>query len=270
MLGKILALSLLLASPGLASAAPREGPFHPGEKTTFAITYFGATAGILDLEVLPLSLEKGKAKVELAARARTDSIFSFFYKFRNLYRSTLDPESGLSSRFIITHDETKLGGTVTVDFDQRGKKITYSDRREDRKSGAKIEKTFTRTVPEGTRDVVAAFFHLRTLPLEVGKSFDFPVLIGEELHHLRVSVEKEEDLPTKIGEIPSWVLRPSLLKNGIVEEIAETFVWIARDKTRAMVKIKAKVKLGSIVAYLARFEPGKPAKAHQPVSRGVD
>lgn len=270
MLGTVLALWLLMASPGPALAAPSEGPYHPGEKTTFAVTYFGATAGVLDLEVLPPSLEKGKARAELAVKARTDSIFSFFYKFQNLYRSSLDPETGLPFRFLVTHDETKLGGTVTVDFDQRRKKITYTDRREDRKSGAKFDRTFTRTVPESTRDVVAAFFHLRTLPLEVGKSFDFPVLIGEDLLRLRVHVEKEEDLPTKIGEIPSWVLRPSLLKDGKEEQIADTFVWIARDKTRAMVKIRAKVKLGSIVAYLASFEPGKAPSKPKPVSRGVD
>lgn len=251
-----LALAFLLLATVPAGAAP----WRPGEKTSYSITYFGATAGVLELEVLPPTGEKGRRRTELSARARTDAIFSLFYRFRNLYRSTVDQKTGLPVRFVSTHDESKFEGTVTQEFDQARKKVLNIDRRVNRDSGAKIEKDILRDIPPGTYDMVSLFFHLRTLALETGKVFDIPVAIGEESHRLRVEVVKEEELSTKIGDYDTWVLKPSLLKDGQVKEIPETYVWIAKDKDRAMVKIKAKVKIGSVVAYLRSYEAGPSAK----------
>lgn len=244
----------LLLSWVLAVAASASGaPYSPGEKTSYSITYFGATAGVLDLQVLSLT--------ELSAKARTDSIFSLFYRFQNLYRSTVDEKTGLPRRFEITHDESKHGGVVTLEFDRAKRKVTYRDRREDRKTGAKLEKDSVHSVPDGIHDVVSVFFHARALPLAVGKKFEVPVFIGEESHLLQLEVDREEELPTKLGDFDTWVVRPALLKDGQVREVPETFLWIAKDRHRALVKIKAKVKIGSVVAYLRSYEEGKaPAR----------
>ncbi len=244
----------------LSSSAAQADPWLPGEKTSYSITYFGATAGILDLEVLPRTVEAGVKVSELSAKARTDSIFSLFYRFQNLYRSSVNSVTGLPLRFVTTHDETKLGGTVTQEFEHKKKKVTHLDRRIDRHSGQKIEKTLFKDIPSETQDVLSVFFHLRSLPLAVGKGFEVPMFIGEEIHRLRVEVIEEDTISTKIGEIPSFVLKPFLLKEGQVKEVPETFVWIARDKNRAMVKLKAKVKIGSVVGYLRSYEPGQATK----------
>lgn len=232
-------------------------PYLPGEKTSFSITYFGATAGILDLEVAPGPKEGGKALTDLVAKARTDSIFAIFYRLQNLYRSTTDL-NGVPLRFVITHDETKYGGTVTQEFDQAKKKVKHADRRIDRKKDdARIERDVTKEILAGTHDVVSMFFHVRALPLAKGKSYDVPVFIGEDSHVLRLDVVGEEDLSTKIGEMPSFVVKPSVLKDGQAKEVPETFLWIAKDKNRALLKIKAKVKIGSVVAYLRSYTPGR-------------
>jgi hypothetical protein len=247
---------------GWLFCGPASGvPYQPGEKASYSITYYGATAGVLDLEVLPPTFEGKKKRTELAVKARTDSIFSLFYRFQNLYRSTLDAESGVPVRFSTTHDETKFSGTVTQEFDHRKNQVRHSDRRLDRSSGQKIEKDLSRSIPSGTQDVVSTFYHLRTLPLEKGGTFDIPVFIGEEESLLRVEVVREEILPTKIGDVPSYVLKPSVVKQGQLKEVPETFVWIAKDKNRAMVKLKAKVKIGSVVGYLRSYEPGKALAA---------
>jgi len=244
----------------LFSVSALAEPWQPGEKTSYSITYFGATAGILDLEVLPPSLHASKKVSELSAKVRTDSIFSLFYRFQNLYRSSVSPVTGLPLRFVTTHDETKFGGTVVQEFDHKKKKVTHLDRRLDRNSGQKLEKTLEREIPPDVHDVLSVFFHLRSLPLAVGKSFEVPVFIGEENHRLKVAVVEETTISTKIGDVPSYVLKPFILKDGQEKEVPETFVWIAKDKHRAMVKLKAKVKIGSVVGYLRSYEPGRVAK----------
>ncbi len=231
-------------------------PFAPGEKTSFAITYFGATAGILDVEILPPTWEKGKERSEYAGRARTDSIFSLFYYLKNVYRSTVDKASGLPLRWSATLNETRQEGSTSQDFDQVKHQVRFLDNRIEKKKG-KIVKNFIRDIPADSQDVISAVFHLRALPLALGKSFEVPVFIGEESCRLRVEVVREEELSTKIGTVPAYVLRPSLFKDGQWKEISETLMWIAKEHDRALVKVKAKVKVGSIIAYLRSFEPGK-------------
>lgn len=253
---RALALVFLLALPRVAPGAPARAPYSSGEKAAYAITWFGATAGTLELEVLPPGTENGKPTTELQVKARTDFFFSLFYSLKNTYRSTADSATGLPIRFVISFDETKLGGTVTQEFDHANKKLLHKDRRVDRKEGSNLVKDLTQAIRPGTQDVVSVFFHIRTLPLAKGATFDLPVYIGEEALQLRVEVTGEEDLPTKIGDVPSWKLKPSLLKDGKPKEIPETLVWIAKAPPFAMVKLKAKVKIGSVVAYLKSFEPG--------------
>jgi len=157
---------------------------------------------------------------------------------------------------VATLDESRQEGTTSQDFDQSNKLVHFLDKRMDKKHG-KIEKEFTKKISLETQDVVSAMFHLRGLPLERGKTFELPVFIGEEACQLRVEVVDKENLPTKIGDIPSFVIKPSLVKEGKVIDIPETSVWIAEEHDRALLKVKAKVKIGSIIAYLRSFEPGK-------------
>jgi len=240
----------------LSANSTKVVPYKSGEKVSYAITYYGATAGILDLEVLPPITIGEKKYNELLAKARTDAVFALFYRFQNKYRSTVEVSTGLPMRFLISHDEAKFGGTVTQEFDQKKHEVRHLDRREDRNTGKKIEKEFLKEILPATQDVVSVFYHLRSLPLEKGKFFDVPVFVGEESLLIRVEVTEEETLPTKLGDMPTYVLKPSLLKEGKPTEIPDTFIWIAKDKNRAMVKFKAKVKIGSVVGYLLSYSPG--------------
>jgi hypothetical protein len=112
--------------------------------------------------------------------------------------------------------------------------------------------------------VVSTLFFVRSLPLEVGKSFDIPIFVGEESFKARVRVESEEELPTKIGRIPSYVLKPSIVSaDGKLKEIPETLIWVGKTDDRPLLKVKAKVKVGSIIAYLMRYQSGRPGGAPQ-------
>jgi hypothetical protein len=253
-------ISALLFAVFSHASVPPSLPFSTGEKATYAITYFGATAGILDVEILAPSVENGKTWAEYSAKARTDSIFSLFYSLKNVYRSTVDSSTGLPIRWVATLDETRQQGTTSQEFDQTKRRVHFRDQRVDKKKG-KIDKDFTKTIPTQSQDVVSAMFHLRSLPLAVGKSFEVPVFIGEEPCLLRVEVVNLEDINTKIGTVSAYVLKPSLLKDGQVKEIPDTLVWIAKDHDRALLKVKAKVKIGSIIAYLRSYEPGKKVQA---------
>jgi hypothetical protein len=244
------AITAYLAFAALpASAIPAKPSSFNGEKSSYSITYFGVTAG--SLELTADSIEDHASYV---AKARTDSIFSLFYRLRNRYETSVDLQSGLPTKFVATLDESRQKGTQTQEFDQTKRIVRLTDQR-DLALKTDIERDFIKKLPTSTQDVLSALFHLRRLPLATGKTFEFPILIGEKPSLLSAHVIEIEELPTELGRISAFVIQPSIKVNGELKEIPETFLWIANDETRALLKVKAKVKIGSVVAYLQKFSP---------------
>jgi Protein of unknown function (DUF3108) len=242
-----------------ASAAVKHPfSFPPGEKAVYQVTYFGATAGILEVETLPSSASSGREHSSFEALVRSDSIFSLFYRLKNVYQTSVDSETGAPLRFEAKLDESRQNGVTLQEFDQANHKVHFLDEREHSRKG-KIHKEFVKEIAPDTQDVVSTLFYVRALPLEKGKSFDIPIFVGEESYRARVEVTGEEELPTKIGNIPSYVIKPSLVSaDGKVKEIPETQIWIGKENDHPLLKVKAKVKVGSIIAYLMNYQSGRP------------
>lgn len=72
---------------------------------------------------------------------------------------------------------------------------------------------------------------------------------------LQMNVVGEEILPTKIGDTPSWIVSPSLLKNRRQENVPESYIWIDKNGPKPILKISVKVKIGKIIAYLKSYQP---------------
>lgn len=236
--------------------ADTSAPFFGGEKTSFAITYLGATAGTVDLSIESLHAGEKKDQHIYSALARTDFVFSLFYSLKNTYTSEVEGATGIPLRFTARLDESRQSGETLQIFNEQKGKVRFKDNRQHKKKGL-IQKEVVKDIPAGTYDVVSALFSLRRLPLSLGKKVQIPVFIGEELSYLGAEVVGEEKLPTKIGEIPSWILKPTLMKDGKEKEIPDSQLWIGKEGTHPILKIKAKVKIGSVIAYLRSYESGQ-------------
>lgn len=234
------------ASPGF-----RCEPFNPGEKTVFALTYFGATAGTAEI-----SAEYTAKQWKLGVLAKTDPVFSLFYRVENKYESLVPAPDFSPSSMRATINESRQSGTTTQEFDRKKKSARFLDHRQDKKRG-EILRDETFIVPEGTVDVISALFSLRRSALAMGQEVKIPVLIGREVSELVLKVEDQENLPTKIGSIDSWILKASVFKDGAAKAVPETQMWIAKSGPRQILKIKAKIKIGSVIAYLRSYSPAE-------------
>lgn len=233
--------------------------FEAGEKTLLDITYFGATAGQLELQVLPNKIVADRLSYHFRAIATSTSVFSLFYRVNDVAESFIDAEGLFSHKYSLKLDESKQQRDVLELYDYRKKKAYYWSKLEHSDKGVSQEQSEIDLVPF-TQDGLSAFFFVRTLPLAVGKVFEFPVVNNGKLRTVRVTVLRQERLQTKIGEFPTFVVKPEVVLDGILQSHGDSFMWISDDSQRRILKMDAKIKVGSVIAYLRDHSYGEKPK----------
>jgi hypothetical protein len=233
-------------------------PFlFPGERYRFDITYFGATAGELILEMLQPKVVANRTVYHIRGTARTTSVFSLFYSMNDVAESFMDAESLFSHKFTLKLDESLQQRDLLELYDQTEHKVHYWSKLDHKKKGKKLDQFEFDSGPF-TQDGLSAFFYLRTLPLEIGKKYEFPVSNNGKMRTVRVVAVRRESIKTKIGEIPAIVVKPDVVLDGVLKSYGDSFVWLSDDPRRIILKIDAKIKVGSVIAYLREYSSGSP------------
>jgi hypothetical protein len=229
--------------------------FQIGERYTFDITYFGATAGELAMELLPIKKVAERNSYHIRATARTASVFSLFYRMNDVGESFMDTESLVSHKFTLKLDESMQQRDVLELYDQRNNTVHYWSKLDHKKKGKKQDQAEIAVQPFA-QDGISAFFYLRTLPLRTGDVHEFPVVTNGKLRNVRIQVVRRETIKTKLGEFPAIVVKPDVVLDGVLKSYGESFVWISDDDRRIILKIDAKIKVGSVIAYLKEHAYG--------------
>ncbi len=230
--------------------------FVTGERYQFDITYFGATAGELVLELLPPKTVVERPVYHIRAIARTASVFSLFYRMNDVAESFMDATGLFSHKFSLKLDESLQQRDVLELYDQKKNVAHYWSKLDHKKKGKHQEQKEIAVKPF-TQDGISAFYFIRTLPLEVGNKYEFPVLTNGKVRDVHVEVIRREEIVTKIGKIPAVVLKPEVMLDGVLKTYGDSYVWISDDAQRRILKVDAKIKVGSIVAYLKDYQSGQ-------------
>jgi len=114
-------------------------PFHPGEKIKMDITYFGVTAGTLELKVLPkFKYVGGRKTYHIQGRGVTSSIFALFYKLDDVAETFLDYLGLFSHKFVFRADESKQQRHILELYDYEQMKVHYWQKLDHKKKGYKL------------------------------------------------------------------------------------------------------------------------------------
>jgi len=239
-----------------ASRWSMEPFFRAGEKYVFDITYFGATAGELVLEMQPSKIVSDRPVYHLRAEARSTSVFSLFYRMNDVGESFMDSIALFAHKFTLKLDESLQQREVLELYDQRKKNVFYWSKMDHKKKGKKNEQLEIPVKPFA-QDGLSAFYYVRTLPLELGKEYEFPVVNNGKMRDVRLSVIRKENLKTKLGVIPAIVIKPEVSLDGVLKSYGDSFLWISDDEHRRILKVDAKIKIGSVIAYLREYSHGQ-------------
>jgi len=239
------------------SRRPAKDPIWVGEKHIFDITYFGVQGGEFTLEVLPFKVIDGRKVYHIRGTAVSSQLFSVFYRLNDTVETFLDHDSLFSHRFHIVLDESKQTRDSLELYDQVKKQTFYWNRWNHYKNGFAEIKEFAPIAPL-SHDTLSALFFLRSRPLDEGAVFTIPIVSEGKSWEAVVTVVRREMLDTPIGKVPTVVVKPEMKFQGILKKQGDSFIWLTDDDRRLVVRLEAKVKIGTVIGVLKKVEAGTP------------
>jgi hypothetical protein len=121
--------------------------------------------------------------------------------------------------------------------------------------------TFTESGKPGEQRSVADplddgsfLYFLRTIPLEVGETYEFNRYFRPDRNPVRVTVLRRERVRVPAGTFEAVVVRPTIKTTGIFSEGGQAEVWFADDSTRRMVQMRSRLSFGSLSLQLRRVQ----------------
>ena len=120
--------------------------------------------------------------------------------------------------------------------------------------------TETKTTPQLPLDDVAFFYWVRTIPLEVGKTYRSENYFRDEHNPVIIRVEKREVREMFDGtKVPMLLLRPIVNEDGgMFHEKSKAKLWITDDARRLPVEIQSDIKFaGNLTLELRAYTPGR-------------
>ncbi len=102
-------------------------------------------------------------------------------------------------------------------------------------------------------DDASFLYFVRTIPLEVGKTYEVPRYFNPKSNPVRIRVLRKEKIRVPAGEFETVVVQPTFQSRGIFAEDGRAEVWITDDPWRMMVQMKTRLSFGSLNLFLRTY-----------------
>ena len=241
---------LISATTGFAQSQPASNesggrarvPFAVGEKMEYDVKFGFVRVGNAHMEVVGLENLRGRPAWHTAFYVRGGN---FMYRVNDVYESWMDAETLSSLRFV---QELEEGGKET----ERRFEI-YPERAifvQTSKKPNKEEPSVSQPLDDGS-----FLYFLRTIPLEVGKTYDFNRYFRPDRNPVRIRVLRKERVKVPAGTFNAIVVQPVIKTKGIFSENGHAEVWLSDDDRHIMLQLKSALSFGSLNLYLKSYTP---------------
>jgi hypothetical protein len=235
-------------SPAPAPAAvlaPRPAvPFPVGERMVYSAKYGPFSVGEATMEVVGLDTVRGEETVRFRFHIKGGALW---YRLDQMLESWVGRADFRSRRYINSSEE-------------RGRKRInryeiFPDSGFYREEGIDTAKA---TVPDPLDD--AAFLYwVRTVPLEVGKRYEYHRYFRPDRNPVIIVVEKKERVNVAGRKFNAIVVRPIIPKGrGIFAEQAEAHIWLSDDDRRLVLALQSTFSFGTVTLKLKEFSAPEP------------
>ncbi|MDH5235200.1 MAG: DUF3108 domain-containing protein [Gemmatimonadota bacterium] len=248
------ALAIAVAAPlgaqGLVAAARLAGapvPFNEGEQLVYDVKFGVLKVGTGHMRVLGIDTVRSRLAwhVQFTLRGGT-----FFYKVNDVYDSWMDVRTLNSLRYI---QDTDQGSR------ERERRYEIFPERSNYNEVAKNNRVMP-SVPDPLDDGSFLFF-IRTVPLEVGKTYEFNRYFKPDRNPVTIRVLRKERVKVPAGTFNAIVLQPIIKTSGIFSEGGQAEIWLSDDDKRMMLQMKSRLSFGSLNLYLRSYRLEAPADA---------
>ena len=237
------------------SRRPDIDPFHPGEKVDLSLSYLGMDAGILTFETLSYVEVNGEKAYKFRVTIKSSDLFSMFYSLDNSAETYLSFDKLIPFSHEVHINESKQVKEARSYFDWKTNKAHYWEKKITDDEGEKKRKLEWDLAPF-SQNVISTLFYMRALDLKVGSVHSFNVADDGKIIDLTARVVKQETIKTKKGKFDTVIIEPTMKVDGAFQQTGKIQLWLTNDNRKLLVKLKSKIKIGSINGELVEIVKG--------------
>ena len=222
------------------TTTPGSRPFVLGERLSYDV-YFGAIkVGTGSMEVRGIDTVRGRAAYHTA--------FSLnggipFYKVDDIFESWFATDDLASLRF--NQDQNEGTKERQHRYEIYPERRTYDDL-----SDQEPEQP---SVADPLDDGSFVYF-VRTVPLEVGRTYEFQRYFKPDRNPVTIRVERRERVKVPAGTFDAIVIQPVIKTKGVFSESGHAELWISDDERRVILQMKSQLSFGSLDLYLTGIQ----------------
>ena len=224
-------------------------PFPVGERAEYDVTFGPVRVGRASLAVERAELVRGEAAYRLAFELEGGPVF---YKIDDRTVSWLAPDPYRALRFEQVLREGGYRRHRRYELHQDRGTFDRQDWDEDAGDYRTHDEERDVEMPALALDEISFLYLVRTLPLEIGRTYRFENYFEEEGNPVIVEV-----LRRPLGDRRQREVRPIIKAGGMFGEDGQAEVYVADDETRAIVQLKVRMGVGAVNMYLREYEPGR-------------
>lgn len=217
-------------------------PFGIGEKSTFEVRFGGVKVGSGSLEVVGVESVRGRNAWHTAFNVQGGT---FFYRVNDVYESWIDTRTLNSLLFNRQIEEGTRERAQS--FEIIPEDGTYIERTRQKTT---LKKTVDAPLDEG-----AFLYFVRTIPLNVGQSYEYNRYFIPDRNPVRLRVLRKERVTVPAGTFNAIVVQPIIKTKGIFSEKGQAEVWLSDDPARMLLQVKSKLSFGSLNLFLKSYTP---------------
>ena len=237
-------------------------PFAPGERMEWGVRYFGIEVGRAAVEVVRFIEVHGRRVAHVVGTARTNAIFSVFYRVDDRTEAWIDADALLTLR-TATHTRHGRRREVyeEVEFDWPTRFVKVFEARRHSADAQRIEFDFG----PFAHDTFDALYVLRSLPLKTGDRVRLPVYATQKIYEFEIAVGEPATIRSPVlGRVEALAVRPLNRLDGEAQGDGRGRAWVTDDERRIPVRANGwlrstqGLRIGGLRAELVDYRAGDP------------
>jgi len=211
-------------------------PFVLGERLSYDVLFGAIKVGTGSMEVRGIDTVRGRPAYHTTFRLSGGIPF---YTVDDVFESWFATDDLASLRFVQDQNE----GTKERQhrYEIYPERRTYDDLTD--------EKPEQPSVADPLDDGSFVYF-VRTVPLEVGKTYEFQRYFKPDRNPVTIRVVRRERVTVPAGTFDAVVIQPVIKTKGVFSESGHAELWISDDERRLILQMKSQLSFGSLDLYL--------------------
>jgi hypothetical protein len=231
--------------PELETTSVAPVPFGPGERVVYGVWYgVMGRRGQAVTEVTGVQSVRGRQAYHLNFTLQGGIPLA---RINDRQESWLDVAQLYSHRFRQDLHQVRYKRMRTLDF-LPGEGVWRQ---------VENQSNFGQLASSQPLDDVSFLYWARTLPLEVGRTYEFRRYYKDEGNPVIVQVLRRETVTVPAGTFNTIVVRPLIRTSGMFSEGGEAEVYFSDDERRLVVQVKTKMSIGTMNMQLEQYTAGR-------------